>query len=196
MNHRTIWKKHFGEIPKDSDGRPFEIHHINGDHKDNRIENLKCVAIKEHYDIHYNNGDYGACVMIAKRMNLSVDFISQIQKGVKRPGVGGVKKGNIPWNKNKKGYMLHSKETKSLLSEKSSGENNPKSKLTEMDVKNIIDSYLKRPNVPDVGKIMRNGVEMSYDRSFSIQYSKMYDISPENVERIIKRKSWKNVWIK
>ena len=106
MNYRTIWKKHFGEIPKDSDGRPFEIHHINGDHKDNRIENLKCVNIKEHYDIHYNNGDYGACVMIAKRMNLSVDFISQIQKGVKRPGVGGVKKGNVPWNKNKSGYIL------------------------------------------------------------------------------------------
>jgi hypothetical protein len=196
MNYRTIWKKHFGEIPKDSDGRPFEIHHINGDHKDNRIENLKCVTIKEHYDIHYNNGDYGACVMIAKRMNLSVDFISQIQKGVKRPGVGGVKKGNVPWNKNKNGYMLHSKETKSLLSEKSSGENNPKSKLTEDDVKNIIDSYLKRPNVPDVGKIMRNGVEMSYDRSFSIQWSKMYNVSPENIDRIIKRKSWKNVWPK
>jgi hypothetical protein len=196
MNYRTIWKKHFGEIPKDSDGRPFEIHHINGDHKDNRIENLKCVTIKEHYDIHYNNGDYGACVMIAKRMNLSVDFISQIQKGVKRPGVGGVKKGNVPWNKNKNGYMLHSKETKSFLSEKSSGENNPKSKLTEDDVKNIIDSYLKRPNVPDVGKIMKNGVEMSYDRSFSIQYSKMYNVSPENIDRIIKRKSWKNVWPK
>jgi hypothetical protein len=196
MNYRTIWKKHFGEIPKDSDGRPFEIHHINGDHKDNRIENLKCVTIKEHYDIHYNNGDYGACVMIAKRMNLSVDFISQIQKGVKRPGVGGVKKGNVPWNKNKNGYMLHSKETKSLLSEKSSGENNPKSKLTEDDVKNIIDSYLKRPNVPNVGKIMRNGVEMSYDRSFSIQWSKMYNVSPENIDRIIKRKSWKNVWPK
>jgi hypothetical protein len=129
-------------------------------------------------------------------MNLSVDFISQIQKGVKRPGVGGVKKGNVPWNKNKNGYMLHSKETKSLLSEKSSGENNPKSKLTEDDVKNIIDSYLKRPNVPDVGKIMRNGVEMSYDRSFSIQWSKMYNVSPENIDRIIKRKSWKNVWPK
>ena len=92
--------------------------------------------------------------------------------------------------------MLHSKETKSLLSEKSSGENNPKSKLTEDDVKNIIDSYLKRPNVPDVGKIMRNGVEMSYDRSFSIQCSKMYNVSPENIDRIIKRKSWKNVWPK
>lgn len=196
MNYRTLWEKHYGEIPKDSDGRSYEIHHKNGNHKDNRIENLECVTIKEHYDIHYNNGDYGACVMIAKRMNLSIDFISQIQKGVKRPGVGGVKKGNIPWNKNKKGYELHSVETKKILSEKSSGEKNPKSKLTEKNVRNIIETYLKKPEVVNVGKIMRNGVEMSYDRAFSIQYSKLYNVSPENIERIIKKKSWIHVWSK
>lgn len=196
MNYRTIWKKHYGEIPKDIEGRPYEIHHINGNHKDNRIENLTCITIQEHYDIHYQNGDYGACVMIAKRMNLPVDFISQIQKGVKRPGIGGTKKGTIPWNKNIKGYKLHSEETKQLLSKKSSGENNPKSKLTEKDVRNIIETYLKKPEVDDVGKIMRNGVKMSYERSFSIHYSKIYNVSPENIERIIKKKSWINVWSK
>jgi hypothetical protein len=194
MNYRAIWKKHFGEIPKDSDGRPYEIHHVNGDRNDNRKENLKCIPIKEHYDIHYNNGDYGACVMIAKRMNLPLDFISQIQKGVKRPGIGGVKKGSIPWNKNIKGYKLHSEKTKKILSNKNSGENNPKSKLTERDVRFIIETYLNKPDVLNVGKVMKNGIQMSYDRSFSIHYSKMYNVSPENIERIIKKKSWKYVW--
>lgn len=30
--------------------------------------------------------------------------ISNSHKGIKRPGIGGVKKGNIPWNKDKRGY--------------------------------------------------------------------------------------------
>ena len=36
--HRVIWEHHFGEIPKG-----MIIHHINGDSKDNRIENLQMV---------------------------------------------------------------------------------------------------------------------------------------------------------
>ena len=44
--------------------------------------------------------------MIAKRMNLPSNYISTIQTGKKRPGIGGVKKGNIPWNKGKKGSQV------------------------------------------------------------------------------------------
>jgi len=41
--HRIIWEKHHGKIPDD-----HCIHHINGDKKDNRIENLECMSRKEH----------------------------------------------------------------------------------------------------------------------------------------------------
>ena len=80
MDYRRIWKKHYGDIPKDKNGWTYEIHHIDGNHKNNSIENLKCLTIKEHYDEHYKNGDYGACVMIAKRIGLPHDYISNIKR--------------------------------------------------------------------------------------------------------------------
>ena len=39
MNYRKIWETHNGEIPKDTDGRSFEIHHIDGNRNNNSIEN-------------------------------------------------------------------------------------------------------------------------------------------------------------
>lgn len=67
--YRKIWSQVYGEIPKDENGISYEIHHINGNKSDNRIENLVCVSIKEHFDIHYKKGDYKACALIAGRMN-------------------------------------------------------------------------------------------------------------------------------
>lgn len=70
-NHRDIYKKHFGSIPKDKDGRPMDIHHVDGNHNNNDITNLKLVTIQEHYDIHYAQGDWGACNLIGSRLNLT-----------------------------------------------------------------------------------------------------------------------------
>ena len=43
FEHRYIWGKHHGKIPND-----YCVHHINGDKRDNRIENLECLSRKEH----------------------------------------------------------------------------------------------------------------------------------------------------
>ena len=72
-NYRKIYEHHYGPIPKDSDGRSYEIHHIDGNHTNNHPSNLKCVTLREHYDIHYSQKDYGACFKMAKRMLLSVE---------------------------------------------------------------------------------------------------------------------------
>lgn len=68
--YRKIYENHHGTIPKDPDGRSWEIHHIDGNHSNNSPENLKCVSIKEHYEIHFKQGDYGACFYISKKLKL------------------------------------------------------------------------------------------------------------------------------
>jgi hypothetical protein len=77
-NYRKIYENHYGPIPKDENGRKYEIHHLDGNRKNNELENLKCVTIQDHYDIHYAQGDWGACALIAKRMNLTPEMISEL----------------------------------------------------------------------------------------------------------------------
>lgn len=66
-NYRKIWEEANGPIPVDSNGRSFEIHHKNGDHSDNHPENLECVTIEEHYEKHFEMGDFLSCSLIAHR---------------------------------------------------------------------------------------------------------------------------------
>lgn len=77
-DYRKVWIKHNGEIPRDRFDRSYEIHHINGDSSDNRIENLACYSIQEHYDIHYSQEDYAACSLIATRLNKTQEEISKL----------------------------------------------------------------------------------------------------------------------
>jgi len=77
-NYRKIYESHFGSIPTDEFGRSYEIHHIDGNHSNNDINNLKAVTIQDHYDLHYQQGDYQACVAIAIRMRLTPDVISSL----------------------------------------------------------------------------------------------------------------------
>ena len=51
-DYRKIFMKTYGSIPKDKDGRSYEIHHIDGNNSNNSPENLKAVSIEEHYYIH------------------------------------------------------------------------------------------------------------------------------------------------
>ncbi len=69
--HRKIYENHFGSIPKDDIGRTYEIHHIDNNHKNNDPINLKAVTIQEHYDIHYKQSDYAACLRMSARMKIS-----------------------------------------------------------------------------------------------------------------------------
>ena len=78
--HIKVWKKHHGAIPKDADGRSYEIHHIDGNPKNNSIENLICVSINEHYNIHLNQQDYGGAFLIARRMKIKPENLSETIK--------------------------------------------------------------------------------------------------------------------
>jgi hypothetical protein len=68
--YREIYQNHFGEIPKDQDGVSFHIHHKDNNHSNNSPDNLIAVSIQEHYDIHYSQGDFHACLLLSEAMNL------------------------------------------------------------------------------------------------------------------------------
>lgn len=78
--YRKIYEQHRGPIPKDSEGRTFEIHHIDGDDSNNDPSNLVALSIQEHYDVHYSQGDLSACHMIALRSGKSPEELSKLQK--------------------------------------------------------------------------------------------------------------------
>ena len=78
-NYRKLYESVFGKIPSDSQGRSYEIHHIDGNHSNNSIENLVCISIEEHYNIHFSQGDFNAANLIAERFNL------EYLRGFKRP---------------------------------------------------------------------------------------------------------------
>lgn len=80
--YRNIYIKHHGGIPVDDHGRTYEIHHKDGDHTNNDISNLVAVTMKEHYDIHYSQGDYGACLLMAFKMKVSDKELSELMIAV------------------------------------------------------------------------------------------------------------------
>lgn len=77
-NYRKIYEAHYGPIPKDHQGRSMEIHHVDGNHDNCNINNLKLVTIEEHYAIHKAQGDYVSAFMIAQRMKLSPEELSEM----------------------------------------------------------------------------------------------------------------------
>lgn len=79
MTYRKIWESVHGPIPKDESGRSYEIHHIDGNHNNNSLDNLKLVTIEEHYAIHFRQKDYGACWAIASRMNIPIEVSKKLQ---------------------------------------------------------------------------------------------------------------------
>ena len=78
--HIRVYLSHHGEIPKDSDGRIYDIHHIDGDHENNDIDNLVALSIQDHYDVHYQRGDWAACMAIRMRMDLDPNAASDLMK--------------------------------------------------------------------------------------------------------------------
>lgn len=93
-SYRQIYKEFYGEIPKDSNDRTFDIHHIDGDHSNNSPDNLKAVSLQEHYDIHYSQCDWNACQAILVRMNQIPEKISKTSSELQKRRL---QDGTHPW---------------------------------------------------------------------------------------------------
>ena len=76
-HYRKVWQQHHNAslLPG------IEIHHIDGDHTNNNPANLIAIPVKEHYNIHYQQGDYAACLLIKKqRMILTKEERSDLSR--------------------------------------------------------------------------------------------------------------------
>lgn len=93
-DYRKIYLNHHGAIPLDEQGRKYDIHHIDGNHSNNDPVNLKAVTLQEHYDIHYSQGDFGACRAIAMRLKLTKEEISELARKAAKARVAS---GNHPF---------------------------------------------------------------------------------------------------
>lgn len=68
-NYRKIYEQNFEPIPKG-----YHIHHIDGNSNNNNPSNLICLSPQEHYDIHYKQEDYRACLLMLKEGHLSLSI--------------------------------------------------------------------------------------------------------------------------
>ncbi len=126
MNYRQIWQQANGPIPVDEQGRSYEIHHVDGNRKNNDLSNLVCITIEEHLRIHEKQGDEAACHAIRVRMH------NEAQKGWKhslksREKMSIAKKGAV--------RMPHTEETKKKMSNAKKGK-----KLSEESRQKLIES--------------------------------------------------------
>jgi hypothetical protein len=98
INYRKIYEQHYGPIPKDAQGRSYQIHHIDGNHCNNNIENLACLSIEDHYQLHLSNQEYAAARLLALQMNRSREEISELsRKTVTKTNQRMIQDGTHPW---------------------------------------------------------------------------------------------------
>lgn len=77
---RKLYEKHFGEIPVDSNGVTYHIHHIDGNHTNNDPSNLQAVTVHEHYNIHLEAGDYELCLLLAQYIDMTYEQRSELAR--------------------------------------------------------------------------------------------------------------------
>lgn len=98
VNYRKIYEQHFGPIPKDENGRSYQIHHINGDKNNNNIENLLCLSIEDHYQLHLSQDEFAAARLIAIQMKRSPEEISALSKKIiTKTNQRMIQDGTHPW---------------------------------------------------------------------------------------------------
>ena len=74
--HRIIYERYYNccLLPY------IEIHHIDGNSKNNAIENLIPVTALEHYEIHLAQGDKAAAALIGLRAHIPIEVRAQLNR--------------------------------------------------------------------------------------------------------------------
>ena len=78
--YRQIYENHYGPIPVDVSGRTFDIHHVDGNRKNNHPDNLVALSIQDHYDLHLKQEDWDACYAILIRMSATHEQLASMSQ--------------------------------------------------------------------------------------------------------------------
>lgn len=182
-DYRKLWERTIGPIPRDEDGFSYEIHHRDGDRGNNDLENLQLVTIKEHLQIHLDQGDWFAAALIANRIGLGPAYASSMQAGKKRPGVGGVKKGTVPWNKGIRG--CYSEATIAKLKQTRAGKRYGQLKISDETCTMLLALFNSSGEIEGEGRKAANGRILTRERLFAKQHHKTYGVTETQLYNII-----------
>jgi hypothetical protein len=78
--YRRIYEHHYGPIPTDSEGRTYDIHHIDGNRSNNEPSNIMALSKQEHYELHLSQGDKGAAMRLANELKRAPKEISELSR--------------------------------------------------------------------------------------------------------------------
>ena len=76
--YRKIYVENYGPIPREPNGRTYDIHHKDGNNANNHPKNLVALSLQEHYNIHKKQGDVKACFITSLRLKLDPKITSQL----------------------------------------------------------------------------------------------------------------------
>jgi len=164
INYRKIFVENYGPIPKDLNGRSYEIHHIDGNSHNNDPSNLIALSIQEHYDLHKEQGDWGACLKIARdRKNVPVSEIAEIAR---KQQLERIEKDEHNLFNRKNGTSLASERVKNKTHNflKENGGSDFSKRVQRKNLENGSHNFLNRPKVicPHCGKIGDNNLMKRY----------------------------------
>jgi hypothetical protein len=95
---KKIYRKIFEEYHQCCLLPYIEIHHIDGNHNNNIVENLMPVTALEHYEIHKSQGDKAAAALIGIRAGISKEERARLnrEQAIKNnaAGISGFKLGH------------------------------------------------------------------------------------------------------
>lgn len=74
-NHRVIWERANGKKLEPG----LHVHHLDGNPLNNSPDNLIALSAKDHYNIHWEQNDYAACILLSKSAGISKEELSLLQ---------------------------------------------------------------------------------------------------------------------
>ena len=66
-------------------------------------------------------------------------------------------------------------------------------KINDHQIREIRKLYNEKPDLKNVGVVMKNGRKLSYIQAFCKEYAKDYNLTPQGIKRIILKECWSNV---